>query len=95
MASPLTEPPTAGVERRRVLWRIGSGAPVRAGLEIALALRALYLEEWQASKYITLLASRPAMDGVLAGEGYAAIAKRWAGELKAFGQARAAFLLYD
>lgn len=70
-------------------------APVRAGLEIALALRALYLEEWQASKYITLLASRPAMDGVLAGEGYAAIAKRWAGELKAFGQARAAFLLYD
>ena len=35
------------------------------------------------------------MDGVLAGEEYAVIAKRWTGELKAFGQARAAFLLYE
>jgi uncharacterized protein YbbC (DUF1343 family) len=30
--------------------------PVRTGIEIALALRSLYLEEWQASKYLTLLA---------------------------------------
>jgi uncharacterized protein YbbC (DUF1343 family) len=70
-------------------------APVRTGIEIALALRAFYLEEWQASKYLTLLASRPAMDGVLAGEEYATIAKRWAPDLRAFGQARAHFLLYD
>jgi uncharacterized protein YbbC (DUF1343 family) len=52
-------------------------APVRTGLEIALALRTLYLEEWQASKYLTLLASRTTMDGLLAGEDYATLAKRF------------------
>ena len=70
-------------------------APVRMGLELALALRALYLEEWQASKYLTLLASRTAMDGVLAGEEYPTLARRWTADLKTFVQARAPFLLYE
>jgi uncharacterized protein YbbC (DUF1343 family) len=69
--------------------------PVRTGLEIALALRTLYLEEWEASRYLTLLASRSAMDGLLAGEEYAALAKRWSADLRGFNQARSAFLLYD
>jgi uncharacterized protein YbbC (DUF1343 family) len=69
--------------------------PVRVGIELALALRALYLEEWQASKYLTLLASRVAMDGILAGDEYPALAKRWASDLKGFQQARGQFLLYD
>ncbi|MBC7808624.1 MAG: DUF1343 domain-containing protein, partial [Akkermansiaceae bacterium] len=51
--------------------------PVRTGLEIALALRGLYNEEWQASKYMTLLANRSVMDGLLAGEDYTTLAKRW------------------
>ena len=68
--------------------------PVRAGIEIALAMRALYLEEWQASRYLTLLANRAAMDGLLAGEDYATISKRWTPDLKAFQKAREAFLLY-
>ena len=70
-------------------------APVRTGLEIALGLRALYLEEWQASKYLTLLASRTVMDGLLAGEDYATLVKRFTPDLRAFGQARQAFLLYE
>jgi Uncharacterized protein conserved in bacteria len=70
-------------------------APVRTGVEIALALRALYLEEWQASRYLTLLANRIAMDGLLAGEEYSALAKRWAADLRAFTKARADFLLYS
>jgi uncharacterized protein YbbC (DUF1343 family) len=69
--------------------------PVRTGIEIALALRTLYLEEWQASKYMTLLAARVAMDGVLAGDEYAALARRWTPDLKAFTQARSHFLLYE
>ena len=69
--------------------------PVKTGLEIALALRALYLEQWEASRYLTLLANRSAMDGLLAGEDYPTLAKRWTADLKAFNQSRANFLLYD
>jgi uncharacterized protein YbbC (DUF1343 family) len=70
-------------------------SPVRTGIEIALSLRALYLEEWQASKYMTLLAHRQTMDGMLAGNDYSAIAKRFTPDLKGFAQARAHFLLYE
>jgi uncharacterized protein YbbC (DUF1343 family) len=69
--------------------------PVRTGLEIVLALRGLYSEEWQASKYMTLLANRSVMDGLLAGEDYPTLAKRWQAELKGFLTARKEFLLYD
>ena len=69
--------------------------PVRTGIEIALALRALYLEEWQASKFLTLLAHRATMDGVLASSDYAALQKRNTPEIKAFNTSRAQFLLYD
>jgi len=69
--------------------------PVRTGLEIALALRALYLEEWQASKFLTLLANRSAMDGLLASEEYATLQKRFVPDLRAFSRARADFLLYE
>lgn len=70
-------------------------APVRTGLEIALSLRALYLEQWQASKFLNLLASRTTMDGLLAGEDYAALAKRWSKDLREFGKARGEVLLYE
>ena len=68
--------------------------PVRTGIEIALALRALYLEEWQASKFLTLLANRGTMDGVLAGTDYAALLKKNLPEIKAFNTSRSQFLLY-
>ena len=69
--------------------------PVRTGLEIVLALRALYLEEWKASKYMTLLAHRQTMDSLLAGVDYASVAKRFLPDLKGFTTARTPFLLYD
>ena len=68
--------------------------PVRTGLEIALTLRTLYLEQWQASKFITLLANRRAMDALLAGEDYAALSRRTAADFKGFQQSRSHFLLY-
>ena len=68
--------------------------PVRTGLEIALTLRTLYLEQWQASKFITLLANRRTMDGILAGEDYPALTRRGMNDLKFFQQNRAHFLLY-
>ena len=70
-------------------------APLRTGIEIALALRALYLEEWQASKYMTLLSNRAAMDGLLAGDEYASLAKRWTPDLKEWNTVRSHFLLYE
>lgn len=70
-------------------------APVRTGLEIALALRALYLEEWQASRFLHLLASRTVMDGLLAGEDYAALSRRWTRDLREFLKIRGEFLLYE
>ncbi len=69
--------------------------PVRAGLEIVMSLRALYPEEWQASKYMTLLANRSVMDGLLAGEDYTQLARRWQPDLKGFIAARKEFLLYE
>ena len=67
---------------------------VRVGIELALALRKLHLKEWEASKLLTLLASRATMDGVLAGEDYARLLRAWTPELKAFVQTRQHFLLY-
>jgi uncharacterized protein YbbC (DUF1343 family) len=69
--------------------------PVRTGVEMALTLRQLHLEEWQASKYLTLLASRLAMDGLLAGDEYMDIAKKWSGDLRGFQQVRNQVLLYE
>jgi uncharacterized protein YbbC (DUF1343 family) len=68
--------------------------PVRTGLEIALTLRELYLEQWQASKFITLLANRRTMDGILAGDDYNALSRRFLPDAKGFLQVRSHFLLY-
>lgn len=92
-ASTFANEPCAGVNL--LVTDRSKFAPVRTGLEVALALRALYLEEWQASRYLTLLASRTVMDGLLAGEDYASLTRRFMPDLRAFTQARAAFLLYD
>lgn len=67
---------------------------VRVGIELALALRKLHLKEWEASKLLTLLASRAVMDGILAGEDYARLLRAWTPELKGFLAARQHFLLY-
>ena len=68
--------------------------PVRVGVELALTLRKLYPKEWQAERMMTLLVNRQAMDGVLAGDDYAALSRRWSAGLRAFVNRRKAHLLY-
>ena len=69
-------------------------APVRVGVELALTLRQLYPKEWEAEKLLTLLVNRQAMDGILAGESYATLSRRWSTSLRIFAQRRKPHLLY-
>lgn len=68
--------------------------PVRTGLELALTLRQLYPKEWQAERLLTLLVNRQAMDGILAGENYATLSRRWSPALREFTERRKKHLLY-
>lgn len=68
---------------------------VRLGLTLAIGLRALYAQEWQAEKLITLLANRAAFDGVLSGQSYEQLAGAWVGDLADFGRRTQAHLLYE
>jgi uncharacterized protein YbbC (DUF1343 family) len=68
---------------------------VRVGFEVARALRTLHGESWQASKFMALLANRPVMDSMLAGDTIAAVSRRYAPELRGFGEARKRYLLYE
>jgi uncharacterized protein YbbC (DUF1343 family) len=67
---------------------------VRLGITLAIALRALSPQAWQAGKFITLLASSAAYDGVLAGQSYEQIAAAWADDLGEFGRRTQTHLLY-
>jgi uncharacterized protein YbbC (DUF1343 family) len=69
-------------------------APVRTGLEIALTLHQLYKSEWETGRYITLLANQSVFDGVLAGESYVNLEKRFAPGLKRFQKTREKYLRY-
>lgn len=69
-------------------------APVRTGLEMARTLRQLHRDRWQASKLMTLLVNRAAMDALMADEPVATLQKEWAAPLKAFNDVRKHFLLY-
>lgn len=69
--------------------------PVRTGLEMAAVLRKIHRETWEASKLLTLLANRAAMDGLLADEPVAQLQKEWTPGLKAFLEVRKHFLLYS
>ncbi len=70
-------------------------SPLRLGMELTFALRKLHLKDWEASKLLTLLASRTAMDAVLAGEEPLKLMRSWSAELKAFSALRGHFLLYS
>ncbi|WP_395138713.1 exo-beta-N-acetylmuramidase NamZ domain-containing protein [Armatimonas sp.] len=68
--------------------------PVRIGVDLALTLRKLYPKEWQAERMMTLLVNRQAMDGILAGDDYATLSRRWSAGLRAFANRRKPHLLY-
>jgi len=67
--------------------------PVRVGLEIAVALRQLHPEEWEAEKLATLLLDRQTLAAVLAGDADATLAAAARGP-KAFTSRRAPHIRY-
>jgi uncharacterized protein YbbC (DUF1343 family)/CubicO group peptidase (beta-lactamase class C family) len=68
--------------------------PVRAGLEIAVALRRLYPQEWKVDDYIRLLANADTLERVKRGDEPSSIAASWDVRLGEFRRARARVLLY-
>jgi uncharacterized protein YbbC (DUF1343 family)/CubicO group peptidase (beta-lactamase class C family) len=77
------------VVTNRALFR-----PVRAGLEIAVALRRLYPQEWKVDDLIRLLANSDTLGRVKRGDEPASIAASWQSGLDDFRRARARALLY-
>jgi uncharacterized protein YbbC (DUF1343 family) len=68
--------------------------PVKAGLEIAIALRRLYPAEWEVEKYARLLVNAETLAAVKRAEEPEVITRLWADELSEFRRARARALLY-
>ena len=98
---PVTRTPTysvhkgaacGGVDVIPVDW--SAVRPVRLGLELAAALRALYPGDWQPKNFDRLLVHKATYDGVLAGAAAADLERAWEPDLAAFRKRRAAALLY-
>ena len=68
--------------------------PVRAGLEIAVALRRLYPTEWKVDDYARLLVNSAALEKIKQADAPAEIEKSWDAGLNEFKKRRARFLLY-
>ena len=69
--------------------------PVRTGLHVATALRALHADQWDTKKLDWLLKHEATRDAILAGEAADAIVATWKKELDLFRLRRQPFLLYD
>ena len=69
--------------------------PVRVGIAVACALRALFEADWDTTRLDVLLAHEPTRDAIRAGEPAAAIVARFAPDVALFRLRRAPFLLYE
>jgi uncharacterized protein YbbC (DUF1343 family)/CubicO group peptidase (beta-lactamase class C family) len=69
--------------------------PLRAGIEIAVALRSLYSEQWQVDKYLRLLVNADTLDRVKRSDAPEEILRSWNPGLEEFRRARAGILLYN
>ena len=69
--------------------------PVRTGLHVATALRALHATQWDTKKLDWLLKHEATRDAILAGEAADTIVASWKKELELFRIRRQPFLLYD
>ncbi len=69
--------------------------PLRTGIEIAVALRALYPNEWQAERYGRLLVNSEILEMVMRGEKPEAIMQKFRTASSAFETRRRPFLLYQ
>jgi uncharacterized protein YbbC (DUF1343 family) len=68
--------------------------PVRVGLEMAVALRRLYPQEWKVDDLIRLLANADTLERVRRGDEPSSIAASWQAGLEEFRRARSRALLY-
>ena len=68
---------------------------VRTGIEIAVALRRLYPNDWKVDSYLRLLVNAATLDRVKRAEAPEEIERSWAAGLAEFQRARARVLLYD
>ena len=68
--------------------------PLLTGIEMALALRKLYPNDWQVDKYLRLLVNTDTLERVKRGESAKEIIDSWNAGLQEFRKARAEILLY-
>ncbi|HEX3557831.1 MAG TPA: exo-beta-N-acetylmuramidase NamZ domain-containing protein [Pyrinomonadaceae bacterium] len=68
--------------------------PVRTGLEIAVALRRLYPQDWKVDDYARLLASADTLERVKRADDAEEIVRAWQPRLEEFRRARAQSLIY-
>jgi uncharacterized protein YbbC (DUF1343 family) len=68
--------------------------PLLTGIEMALALRKLYPNDWQVDKYLRLLVNADTLERVKRGESAKEIVDSWNAGLQEFRRARAEILLY-
>jgi len=64
------------------------------GIELAVALRKLYPDDWRINKLIDILGNRRVFDAIAQGEDPRNIAQSWQDELEAFRAVRSKYLLY-
>ena len=69
--------------------------PVRAGIEIAVALHRLYPKDWKVDSYLRLLVNADTLSRLKENETPEAIERSWAESLSEFQRARARVLLYE
>jgi len=69
--------------------------PLPAGFEIALQLRRLYPEAWQADRYARLLNNAETLERIVASQSRSAIEAGYQGKLREFLQRRARYLIYS
>ena len=68
--------------------------PVRTGIEIAIALRTLYPNDWQVDRYARLLVNAEFLEMVKRGEAPDTIVRAWQKSGEEFAKRRAPYLLY-
>ena len=69
--------------------------PLLTGIEMALALRKLYPNDWKIDKYLRLLANADTLDRIKRGESARDILNSWNTGLQEFRKARSEILLYN
>ena len=73
----------------------GAFRPLLTGIEMALALRKLYPNDWNVDKYLRLLVNADTLERIKRGESAREIVNSWNNSLQEFRKARAEVLLYN